>query len=73
MSQHMNMNDRQIISAGLKNGDSLGTIAKQIGIPRDPRTSHCVGQGSVWAGKQPLHQPEQLQYRETLNKGVILA
>ena len=47
MSKHMTSEDRQIISAGLKAGDSLGKIAKRIGkcestVSREIRSHRIV-------------------------------
>jgi len=48
MSQHMTLNDRQTISTGLKNGDSLGTIAKQIGKSPSTVSREIRGHRVVW-------------------------
>ena len=51
MSQHMNQNDRQIICAGLKNGESLRAIARQISKNPSTVSREIRGHRIVWDHK----------------------
>ena len=51
MSKHLTLEDRQTISTGIKNGDSFGAIAKQVGKCESTISREVKGHRIVWDKK----------------------
>ena len=64
MSTHMTLEDRQIISTGITNGESFGQIARQIGKCTSTVSREVKGHRIVW-DKNSI--PKSFPYRWTVS------